>query len=276
MYLISWCEALRSRLGAYRSWSRIHRTRRRDSSPSVRHASPLHMAVRLTLRSRGNDLFRTDVGTRLRYGLDFQYVSKNAQEISIYAYMMIPSAQFLDPTNRQPVPSFLCSHKGHLNYTLGPGTLPLLATSHTRLAPAQPSWPLFLKIMRHAPCVFAHGANVVTEVGLNAMHFRLGYGMVCVYHVFPLHPNARGKWHIKIIEEPAISNSGSTHSINIIISNLVRTKKWPIGILGMIHEAPLSHSERPPIYTIDVPISCRPRGPFSRSGREVRVLINVS
>lgn len=66
-----------------------------------------------TARIQGDDLYKTDIGTRLRYGLGFQ-------------------SQF---SNGNPIPDWVCG--GHLNLTLGP----------------------------------------VTEVGYNALSFRMGFDM---------------------------------------------------------------------------------------------------
>ena len=74
------------------------------------------------IEKRGNDLFKTDVGTRLRYALDFQYVLRCSQRKITYTYLVLLSSQFLDPTDPQPVPNYLCNHKHHLKSTLGPST----------------------------------------------------------------------------------------------------------------------------------------------------------
>ena len=68
---------------------------------------------------RGQDLYKQDIGQRLRYGLGFQYVPflKTATMIPNVGFS---STQFDVDVDRQPVPSWLCNGSGKLKDHLGP------------------------------------------------------------------------------------------------------------------------------------------------------------
>ena len=81
------------------------------------------MAIDLTMRKGVTTCFKRmsvrDYATAWAFSTSYE----NSSAENDFTYIITPSAQFLDPTNPQPIPSYLCAHKNHLNDTLGPSTL---------------------------------------------------------------------------------------------------------------------------------------------------------